>query len=55
MSKPFTPIHVMTEAFRKAMYDIVAKEREKQRQSTTQEQTPAQRKTKEDKCVHNKK
>ena len=55
MSKPFTPIHVMTEAFRKAMYDIVAKEREKRRHSTTQEQTPAQRKTKEGKCVHNQK
>lgn len=55
MSRPFTPIHAMTEAFRKAMYDIVAKEREKRRQSTTQEQTPAQRKTKEGKCVHNQK
>ena len=28
MSKPFTPIHVMTEAFRKAMYDIVAEAQE---------------------------
>ena len=46
MSRPFTPIHVMTEAFRKAMYDIVAE---------AQEQTPAQRKTKEGKCVHNQK
>lgn len=55
MSRPFTPIHVMTEVFRKSMYDIVAEAQEKQRQSTTQEQTPAQRKTKEDKCVHNKK
>lgn len=55
MSKPFTPIHVMTEALRNAMYDIVAEAQEKQRQSTTQEQTPAQRKTKEGKCVHNKK
>lgn len=45
MSRPFTPIHVMTEAFRKAMYDIVAKEREKRRHSTTQEQTPAPQKT----------
>ena len=55
MSRPFTPIHVMTEAFRKAMYDIVAKEREKRRHSTTQEQTPAPQKTKEGKYVHNKK
>lgn len=55
MSKPFTPIHAMTEAFRKAMYDIVAEAQEKQRQSTPQEQTPAPRKTKEGKCVHNKK
>jgi hypothetical protein len=55
MSKPFTPIHAMTEAFRKAMCDIVAEAQEKQRQSTTQEQTPAPRKTKEGKCVHNKK
>lgn len=45
MSKPFTPIHVMSEAFRKAMYDIVAEAQEKQRQSTTQEQTPAPQKT----------
>lgn len=45
MSKPFTPIHVMTEAFRKAMYDIVAEAQEKQRQSTMQEQTPAPQKT----------
>lgn len=55
MSRPVTPIHAMTEAFRKAMYDIVAEAQEKQRQSTTQEQTPAQRKAKEGKCVHNKK
>lgn len=47
MSKPFTPIHVMTEAFRKAMYDIVAKEREKRRQSTTQERKPVPQKTEE--------
>lgn len=46
MSKPFTPIHVMTEAFRKAMYDIVAE---------AKEQTPAPQKTKEGKYVHNKK
>lgn len=45
MSRPFTPIRVMTEAFRKAMYDIVAEEREKRRQSTMQEQTPVPRKT----------
>lgn len=50
MSRPFTPIHVMTEAFRKAMYDIVAGAQEKQRQSTMQEQ-----KMKEGKYVHNEK
>lgn len=55
MSRPFTPIRVMTEAFRKSMCDIVAEAREKQRQSMTQEQTPAPRNTKEGKCVHNKK
>lgn len=55
MGKLFAPIHVMTESFRKAMYDIVAEAQEKQRQSTTQGQTPAPRKTKEGKCVHNKK
>lgn len=55
MSRAFTPIHVMTESFRKAMYDIVAEAQEKQRQSTTQGQTPAPRKTKEGKCVHNQK
>lgn len=55
MKKSFTPLQVMIEAFRKAMCDTVAEAREKQRQNTTQEQTPAPRNTKEGKCVHNKK
>lgn len=55
MKEPITPLQAMTEAFRKAMYDIVAEAREKQRQSMTQEQKPAPRNTKEGKCVHNKK